>query len=61
MRLPEGNGDGGGSVRFNRSFSDPGSPNPHGLGGVLQMCRRIFDGTTSPATPFGGLTLEDIR
>ena len=32
-----------------------------GLGGVVKTCRWTFDGSYSPATPYGVLTLDDIR
>jgi hypothetical protein len=39
----------------------PGAPPLLGLGGVVPTCRWTFDGTFSPQSPYGYLTLEDVR
>jgi hypothetical protein len=38
-----------------------GTPSILGLGGVIRTCRWIFDGTYLPDSPYGSLTLDDIR
>lgn len=38
-----------------------GVPSILGLGGIVKTCRWTFDGSYSPDSPYGYLTLEDIR
>lgn len=38
-----------------------GVPAILGLGGVVKTCRWTFDGSYSPDSPFGSLSLDDIR
>ncbi len=38
-----------------------GVPSILGLGGIVKTCRWTFDGRYSPTSPFGYLTLDDIR
>ena len=38
-----------------------GAPAVLGLGGVVKTCQWLFDGTYSPESPYGSLTLSDIR
>lgn len=38
-----------------------GVPSILGLGGVVKTCRWTFDGSHAPDSPYGYLTLEDLR
>jgi hypothetical protein len=38
-----------------------GVPSILGLGGIVKTCRWTFDGSYSPDSPYGFLTLDDIR
>ena len=38
-----------------------GVPSILGLGGIVKTCRWTFDGSYSPNSPYGYLTLDDIR
>lgn len=44
-----------------RVDSPPSVPCILGLGGVVKTCQWLFDGTYSPESPYGSLTLVDTR
>jgi len=44
-----------------RVDAPPSVPSILGLGGVVKTCQWLFDGTYSPESPYGSLTLHDTR